>query len=288
MTDKPVNLFPVLNKNKADGEPYILHALKNFTFKVEDINSCSKHAHENYIEIVVVIKHGFYSVVNGVKEIASVGYASVLFPGDNHCFIPIDDKKARIINVTCFTQTAADAVKALFNVDIVGLKQLNLKLSEKHMEIVNLFAKSILSANEDSADEVIASLFSFLFGLYVSSREKVTESDGYPEWLKNYLKKINNLDVQDIKISRLYELSGYSQSRLSVLFRRYVGTTLIQYVNNLRLEQACSLLSKTNHKILYISNKVGFPSILRFNSQFKKRYGLTPLEYRRQLPVNNS
>lgn len=93
MTDTPVNLFSVLNKNKADGEPYILHALKNFTFKVEDINSCVKHAHENYIEIVVVIKNGFYSVVNGVKEIASVGYASVLFPGDTHCFIPIDDKK---------------------------------------------------------------------------------------------------------------------------------------------------------------------------------------------------
>ena len=288
MAENPVNLFSVLNKNKTDGEPYILHASKQFTFKVEDINYCAKHAHENYIEIVVVIKNGFYSVVNGVKEIAAVGYTSVLFPGDTHCFIPIDDKKARIINITCFTQKAAEVLKALFNVDIVGLKQLNLKLLEKQREIVNLYANSILSANEDSADNDIATLFSFLMGLYVSSRKKFQESNDYPEWLKTYLKIINNLDVQDIKISELYKLSGYSQSRLSVIFRRYVGMTLIQYVNNLRLEKACHLLSKTNHKILYISNIVGFSSVARFNIQFKNRYGLTPLEYRKQLPVNNS
>lgn len=285
---KSIDLFPCLNKETANDNPFILHALKNVSFKVENINACARHKHDNYLEIVVVLKNGFYSIVNGIKEKAMVGYTSVLFPDDNHYFIPLNDKKARILNITCYTQTATNIVKALFDKDIVDCKNINFYLNAKQIELVNMYVSAILSANENSVDDIVTSLFSYLFSTYISSYKVIPQEQNYPDWLKDFLYKVKNLDIQDIKISQLYKLSGYSQSRLSIFFRQYVGITLVQYVNNLRLEYACSLLSKTNHKILYISNKVGFYSISRFNKQFKDRYGMTPVEYRKQLPVNNS
>ena len=51
------------------------------------------------------------------------------------------------------------------------------------------------------------------------------------------------------------------------------------YLNELRLVRSTELLSK-DYSIVCISKMCGFSRPSYFNTQFKKRYHMTPLEYR--------
>ena len=64
-------------------------------------------------------------------------------------------------------------------------------------------------------------------------------------------------------------------------FKKMTGDSFASYVNDRRLANAAEALRRTDDKILYVSQDVGFTNLSNFNRQFKKRYGITPKEYRK-------
>ncbi|EKY23488.1 helix-turn-helix domain-containing protein [Clostridium celatum] len=63
-------------------------------------------------------------------------------------------------------------------------------------------------------------------------------------------------------------------------FKKHIGMTCIQYINNYRLEKASLLLNSTSKPIMDISLEVGFDNLSYFNKLFKNKYNLTPKEFR--------
>ena len=53
-------------------------------------------------------------------------------------------------------------------------------------------------------------------------------------------------------------------------FKKHIGLTCIQYINNYRLEKASILLTTSNNAIMDISLEVGFDNLSYFNKLFKK------------------
>ncbi|MNP81294.1 Arabinose operon regulatory protein [compost metagenome] len=68
---------------------------------------------------------------------------------------------------------------------------------------------------------------------------------------------------------------------MSRLFRQKTDESLINYVQTLRLEKAKELLAETSHPVAEIGRSVGFPSENYFAKTFRKRYGQTPSQYRK-------
>jgi AraC-like DNA-binding protein len=64
------------------------------------------------------------------------------------------------------------------------------------------------------------------------------------------------------------------------LFRRTLGTTLIDCVTHHRISHAQRLLITTDKKIVDVALTVGFNSISRFNAAFRKAADCSPREYR--------
>lgn len=75
---------------------------------------------------------------------------------------------------------------------------------------------------------------------------------------------------------------GITPYYLGTLFKCEKGESIREYVNNMRLERACELLSETDYNIKTIAERVGFISCNHFFMTFKKRYGLTPQSFRVQ------
>lgn len=69
-------------------------------------------------------------------------------------------------------------------------------------------------------------------------------------------------------------------SYLSQLFKKETGMTLSEFSTNVRLELACSYLQDPSLRVAEISDMVGFTSPRQFNISFKKKYGVTPTNYR--------
>jgi len=72
---------------------------------------------------------------------------------------------------------------------------------------------------------------------------------------------------------------GYNSSYLSRYFKKCVGIKLFDYVTMLRLSNVCHLYKNTDNTILNCALNSGFDSIRTFNRNFKKFYGLSPIEY---------
>lgn len=81
-------------------------------------------------------------------------------------------------------------------------------------------------------------------------------------------------------IHELAEAVGLSASRLAHLFRDEVGMSIRSYVVERRLHMASLLIVQTDERISQIAYSVGFNDISNFNHSFKKRFGMSPGEYR--------
>jgi AraC family transcriptional regulator len=74
--------------------------------------------------------------------------------------------------------------------------------------------------------------------------------------------------------------------------RAYLGESLGAYIVRQRLETAVSLLRFSDESISDIAFKVGYENPSSFNKAFKKRYGISPAEYRKNneliMKINDS
>jgi AraC-like DNA-binding protein len=86
----------------------------------------------------------------------------------------------------------------------------------------------------------------------------------------------NELSVDDI--AHAVELPAVTLSRY---FRRYTGRSLIEFLNEVRIDQARRLLIESDEPIGTIALAVGFGNLSHFNRQFRKKVGHSPREYRK-------
>jgi len=73
---------------------------------------------------------------------------------------------------------------------------------------------------------------------------------------------------------------NYHPYYVNKLFSSYTGMTIHQYLNHYRLIQASHYLSTSTIPIQQISDMVGFQTPAHFSMNFKKKFGITPKDYR--------
>ncbi|MBW4840213.1 MAG: AraC family transcriptional regulator [Paenibacillaceae bacterium] len=73
-----------------------------------------------------------------------------------------------------------------------------------------------------------------------------------------------------------------SYGHLSRLYKQKTGRTLIEEMNRIRLAKACELLLQPSLLIKEVAEQAGFSDIYYFSKAFKKKYGVSPLTYRKQ------
>ena len=87
---------------------------------------------------------------------------------------------------------------------------------------------------------------------------------------------------QHLTVEELTEALGTAPATLNRVFRQQFNTSTIDYFINLKMEAAKSLLTSTNMQIQEIAQNTGYSSSLYFSSEFKKRVGLSPREFRKK------
>ncbi|MBB6730628.1 AraC family transcriptional regulator [Cohnella zeiphila] len=88
--------------------------------------------------------------------------------------------------------------------------------------------------------------------------------------------------VQPLHIRTLAEISGYSEDHFRHLFKEQTGLSPAQYVIRKRLEAAKEKLLSTSASISEIGQDSGFSTTSQFIELFKREWGATPLQFRRQ------
>lgn len=76
--------------------------------------------------------------------------------------------------------------------------------------------------------------------------------------------------------------TGYTENYLSKKFKRETSLTPNEYIRRQRLEQAAFLLRTTQDDVQNISERLQFCSQSYFADHFRRYFGVTPTEYRKQ------
>ncbi len=87
--------------------------------------------------------------------------------------------------------------------------------------------------------------------------------------------------MEKITIADVASEIGVSPSHFMKYFKNTMGTSFIDYLNEYRLSMASRLLLSSDVSILDIANEAGFDNLSYFNRLFKKRFGITPSNYRK-------
>lgn len=251
------------------------------------------HLHGDYYELIVIIDGEFSHEYMGKTITLSRGDTVLINPNRFHT--PTSEQQKSLL--------------ANFSISIEGFHLLTnshcedtyknliehsgepVTLTQTEVEyLVSALNKtySVSFEQPKNVDFYHISILHWLLGIMNLSytEQSSATQNSYPDWLKNFLIKLNSPEVFCLSLSEIYALSSYSQSRFIHLFTKYVGKTPVQYITDLKINYAKNLLTKTNFSILEISNILNYSSLSYFMTLFKKMTSFTPSEYRQRFYIN--
>jgi len=88
---------------------------------------------------------------------------------------------------------------------------------------------------------------------------------------------------EDLTLEKIASVVFLNPVYFSQLFKQKTGLGYKEYVTSLRLEQAKLLLVNSKLKVAEIAERIGYQDMRHFTQMFRKRFLLTPTEYRQQL-----
>ncbi|MGO4370043.1 helix-turn-helix domain-containing protein [Paenibacillus sp. MCAF20] len=101
------------------------------------------------------------------------------------------------------------------------------------------------------------------------------------ETMREVLHAIEDDYARPWTLRSLSELAHLSPSRFSTLFTQVVGTSPMDYLIQLRLAHAASLVRESDMKMIEVAEACGFRNLSNFNRLFKHYFGLSPSSLRR-------
>lgn len=121
-------------------------------------------------------------------------------------------------------------------------------------------------------------VFQLLSRFFKQGQSKIEMEDNRIAKTVLYIRKHLN---EAIELEKLAEISCLSKDHFIRLFKKELGTTPLQYINQKKIEKAQLLLITEELAVKEIAFQLAFDDYSYFNLLFKKTTGVTPQEYRR-------
>lgn len=262
---------------------------KNFTF--------SKESHD-FWEIVYVDKENFYCNVNGKEILLSEGEIIFHKPNVPHSHYA-DGKTAPnvfIISFECKSQSMQFFEDKKFLLDDKLKKFIYLIIDEakKTFDIEvfnpNLRKLNLLKNPSLGGEQLLKNYLEiFLVDLLRNQTETkkgnssfLTKNEYDNKFIDDVIKLLKSNVCYKVSIDDLCNSTAYSRAHLFREFKRVTGKTIMNYYCDLKMEKAKQLLREKEFSISIIAEKLNFDTPNYFSKTFKKKIGLTPLQYRKR------
>jgi AraC-like DNA-binding protein/anti-sigma28 factor (negative regulator of flagellin synthesis) len=106
-------------------------------------------------------------------------------------------------------------------------------------------------------------------------KENERMNDVYRYLIKNY--------TREISLNKVAAVAAMNPNAFCRFFKTHTQKSLIQFINEIRIGQACKLLNNKNLSITQIAYQCGYNNVSNFNRFFKIVKKTSPREYRKQL-----
>lgn len=276
----------------------ITNALQSYIAVIERDEPYFKSPFHYHPELeLVYVKNGYGKRIIGDKlDVFSAG--DLVFIGSNLPHVWLNDE----IFYKGFTDLTASSIVVYFNKEVFSKGFYELKESGK---INDLFQRAgrgirIVGKSREQVAEKMESLtrkkgFDRIIGLmeilHIVSTSREIEyitNEGYSgtqlqskadrlSEVYNYIATNFNKDISLEEISRIASLTPQGFCRL---FKQRTNRHFVEYLNEVRVSNACKYLLETSWNISEIAFHCGYKTMSNFNKIFKRTTGLSPKDYR--------
>jgi len=240
------------------------------------------HNHSNHLNI-----HSFHQVLfvqNGIFMIEDDTFKQPLYK-HNAAFIPAN--KAHKIYVASKHSRSEALCYSLFFKEEYAKKQIE---SIRLFQISNLNAALLQKLNEVNFINLTYGIMGRCLDLFLEvlnlGIEKEDRLIRLPEAKTDFGKKIiqyiENHYMNNIRLSDLASIAGYSPRHTSRLFHEDLGISLFEYLKLYRILVASIELGKKDKKIINIALDCGYNSLSSFYTDFKMYHLITPNQFRKK------
>lgn len=147
------------------------------------------------------------------------------------------------------------------------------KKEEGHIELLRVY---------------LIELFILIFrSLKSSSKSENSTISHHSRLIEQSIQYLRDNYAAGAKLNDIASRSFLSPTYFCRIFKEYTGVTVSEYVQKIRIEEACNLLKNSDHKVILIAQMVGYKDIKHFNEIFKKITGMTPSSYKKSLSKNS-
>lgn len=155
------------------------------------------------------------------------------------------------------------------------------------LEYERVFKRIIseLQRCQDDYEELLSMLLRHIFITIHRdlNKERIIKNEYLDNEMEEAVQYFNNYYNTEINIDEYAQSKGMSVSWFIRNFKKFTGTTPMQYIVSIRISNAQGLLETTEYSINEISRIVGYDNPLYFSRLFHKQKGFSPSQYRKQL-----
>ena len=245
------------------------------------------HYHD-YFEIFLVLSGNARHLVNGTECPLQPGDLIFIRPSDIHDYIS-NGSGYSMLNIT-FTKETLNGLFAFLgegfpaNALMQAPQPPNVVLNSDAIQSINARMTAIRAIDQDDVSAQKTALRILIFEIFSKHFSAyITESHPAPDWLLDVCEQMQHRGSYVEGSEAMFALAGRTREHVCRSMKKYMGITVSDFINELRLRYIASMLRSSNHTISQIVFSSGFNNLSWASELFKKKYGVSMRDYRRNL-----
>lgn len=236
-----------------------------------------EHCHDFY-EIVSVFSGTIHHKINGSSYIQRVGDICILRPGD--CHLPMRQSENCQTAVTSIAKELIDPFLTAYNTVNWLTRESDpilYRIDAQQLQTLRQLLEQLRNYAGQQKHDLCRVITGLLLQLYLQSH-----AVKHVNWIDQITEKMNTPDNLVLGVPALQKITNLSHPQLCRIFRRILNKTPQQYIKELRLNYAYSLVCNTSEPFEKIAALVGYASFSHFSIIFKEHFHQSPSSLRKE------
>lgn len=242
------------------------------------------HYHD-YFEIFWIIEGCIKHVLETDVVLLQPGDIVFIRPEDKHDHVAENDAPYVMLNIT-FTKKTAEELFAFLGEGFPSKELLTastpptVHLSSSEFSSLNSRMRTISAIPLDDTATLKTSMRMELFHIFTKyfSKQRL-QVDAIPLWLDDLCSRMRQGGFVE-GAENMFALTDRSREHVCRSIKKYLGVTVTEFVNDLRLSFIANMLLNSNYTVTKIVFDSGFDNISWASLLFKRKYGMTMRQFR--------